>query len=281
MDYATQYTSSFAGEALALQERVEKRLASSSFLAKPLRRLGYNSAEGWAWEQYRGTVLAMAENCRDSGRHHDGKVRLLEIGGGRGPLLTPDEAAAAGIELTVNDIDAHELSLAPASFDKARFDIAGEVDSTWDGRFDLIVSRMVFEHVSNAPRGWANKLRLLAPGGVALAFHPTLYAPPFVINGLLPETLTARVLRLFFPNRHSEGYPKFPTRYEMCFSSPARIAPILKGLGFSEVLIAPFWRHGYFRKIPLLRELDVGLQHWAERRDWRALSTYAYTLARR
>ena len=53
----------------------------------------------------------------------NGLVRMLEIGGGRGPLLTPDEASAAGVELTVNDIDAHELSLAPAAFNKAQFNI--------------------------------------------------------------------------------------------------------------------------------------------------------------
>ena len=56
---------------------------------------------------------------------------------------------------------------------------------------------------------------------------------------------------------------------------------ILTECGFSQILIAPFWRHGYFRHIPLLREADAALQHLAEKNDWRALTTYAYTLARR
>ena len=206
---------------------------------------------------------------------------MLEIGGGRGPLFTPDEAKAGGLALTVNDVDAGELALAPAAFEKARFDIAGDIDPAWTGRFDLVISRMVFEHVRDAPRAWANAAALLAPGGVALAFHPTLYAPPFVINRLLPEGLTARVLRALFPNRHDGDYPKFPARYEMCRADPAAIAPILHRCGFAQVLIAPFWRHGYFRHFPLLREADAALQHLAERRDWRSLATYAYTLARR
>jgi SAM-dependent methyltransferase len=281
MDYATQFTQPFVGEAFEREQRVEQRLNSAPFLAEPLRRLGYNCTEGWAWDNYRPTVLALAQTCLNSGCHHQGRVRLLEVGGGRGPLLTPAEAEAAGIELTGNDIDARELSLAPAQFNKAQFDVAGDIDPSWEGRFDLIISRMVFEHVRNAPLAWANMRRLLAPGGVALAFHPTLYAPPFVINRLLPERLTARILRFFFPDRHDDGYPKFPARYEMCFSDPAKVAPILSGCGFSQVLIAPFWRHGYFRHIPLLREADAALQHLAERNDWRALTTYAYTLARR
>jgi SAM-dependent methyltransferase len=281
MDYATQLSRPFVGDAAERERRVEQRLSRAPFLAEPLRRLGYNCSEGWAWDNYRPTVLALAQACRQSGRCDQGLVRVLEVGGGRGPLLTPAEATAAGVALTVNDIDAHELSLAPAAFDKAQFNIAGDVDPSWHGRFDLIISRMVFEHVRDAPRAWANVRALLAPGGVALAFHPTLYAPPFMINWMLPEGLTARVLRFFFPYRNNGDYPKFPARYEMCVTEPSKVEPILTQCGFSQVLIAPFWRHGYFRHIPLLREADAALQHLAEKNDWRALTTYAYTLARR
>jgi SAM-dependent methyltransferase len=282
MNYASLYTSSFSGEEHEFRLRIERRLSASPFLAKPLRSLGYNSSEEWAWDEYTSTVLALVEQCRESGRQESGAVRLLEIGGGRSPLLTPAEAAEAGIELTVNDIDARELAQAPESFEKAQFDISGDIHSTWEGSFDLVISRMVFGHLRDARRGWANVLRLLAPGGVALAFHPTLYAPPFLINRLMPEEFAARIRRRFFPDRHDgDGAKKFPARYEMGFSDPAKIEPILKRLGYSEVLVAPFWRHGHFRHIPLLREADDALQDFAEKRDWRKLSTYAYTLARR
>ena len=281
MALATSFERPRASAASARQSRIARRLAAAPFLAEPLRRLGYDSGELWAWDNYRASVLGFAQACRQAGRTHNGFVRVLEIGGGRGPLLTPKEAAAAGIALTVNDIDAHELSLAPDAFDKAQFNIAGDIDHAWEGRFDLIVSRMVFEHVENAPRAWANVRALLAPGGVAMAFHPTLYAPPFVINWLMPEALTARVLRFFFPGRHNGDYPKFPARYEMCVADPGKIEPILTRCGFSETLIAPFWGHRYFRHIPGLREADAALCNWAESRDWRALCSYAYTIVRR
>jgi len=263
------------------RERIERRLAPSPFLAEPLRRLGYDSRELWAWDNYRASVLAFVDACRRSGRHEGGKVRLLEVGGGRGPLLTPSEAEEAGVALTVNDIDAGELALAPASFQTAQFNIAGDFDPKLAGRFDLVISRMVFEHVRDAPRAWSNVCALLAPGGVALAFHPTLYAPPFVINWLAPEALTARVLRFFFPDRHQGEYPKFPARYEMCFGDPTRVEPILRRSGFSSVLVAPFWGDRYFRHIPGLRELETAIADLAERRDWRLMTSYAYTIARR
>jgi SAM-dependent methyltransferase len=261
--------------------RVEARLAQSAFLAEPLRRLGYDSREAWAWDNYRPTILAFVEALRGAGRRKGGRIRLLEVGGGRGPQLTPAQAEELGVALTVNDIDARELSLAPTGFATACFDIAGDVDPGLLGKFDLIFSRMVFEHVKDAPRAWRNIRALLTPGGVALAYHPTLYSPPFLVNWLVSESVSSRLLRLFFPWRHDGDYPKFPARYEMCFAAPSRVGPALRDAGFSEVLIAPFFGHGYLRAVPVVREVEGALHVLAERRDWRALASYAYTLARR
>jgi SAM-dependent methyltransferase len=262
--------------------RVDARLSQSAFLAAPLRRLGYDSADSWAWANYKPTVLAFVETLRQTGRcGGDGKVRVLEIGGGRGPQFTPNEAEKLGVALTVNDIDARELSLAPPGFATACFNIAADVDPALFGTFDLIFSRMVFEHVKDAPRAWANVASLLAPGGVALAYHPTLYSPPFVLNWLAPEAFTARLLKLFFPWRHNGDYPKFPARYEMCVAEPSAVTPKLRDLGFSDVLIAPFFGHDYLRPIPIARDVEGALHVWAERRDWRWLSSYAFTLVRK
>jgi SAM-dependent methyltransferase len=263
-------------------QRIEARLAQSAFLAAPMRRLGYDSGEGWPWRNYKPTAIAFVEALRQAGRHDgQGRVRLLEIGGGRGPQFSPEEAERLGVKLTVNDIDARELSMAPPGFATACFNIAADVDPALFGQFDFVFSRMVFEHVKNAPRAWRNVASLLAPGGVALAFHPTLYSPPFIVNWLTPETFSARLLKLFFPTRHDGDYPKFPARYEMCVAEPRAVAPKLKDYGFSETLIAPFFGHGYLRAVPLAREIEGALHVWAERRDVRWFASYAYTLARK
>lgn len=261
--------------------RIARRLSPSPFLASPLRALGYDSRELWAWDFYKPSVLALAEHCRAAGRHKGALVRMMEIGGGRGPLLAPHEAHAAGVACTVNDISERELSLGPPDFAKAVFDVAGDIDPSLHGRFDLVISRMVMEHVRDAPRAWANIAALLAPGGVALAFHPTLYAPPFVINHLAPERMTAPLLRLFFSDRHEGDFPKFPARYELCRADPGIVQPALRAAGFSEVLSAPFWGDRYFRGIPGLRAASDALSALAEARDWRLLASYAYTLGRK
>ncbi len=281
MSYAAELSNPAAPPDAGRQSRIARRLGVSPFLASPLRRLGYDSRELWAWDCYKSTVLAFVEACRDAGRHDDGRVRVLEIGGGRAPLLTPDETRAAGVALMVNDISPRELALGPAEFAKAEFDVAGAVDPGLHGRHDLVISQMVMEHVRDAGAAWANMALLLAPGGVALAFHPTLYAPPFVINRLLPEALTGPALRFFFPTRHDGDEPKFPARYELCTGDPDVVQSTLRRARFREALSAPFWGDRYFERIPLIREANDALSALAEARDWRFLTSYAYTMGRR
>jgi SAM-dependent methyltransferase len=261
------------------QARADRRLAASPLLAAPLRRLGYNSQSLWAKDNCSAILLGFVELCHAEGRSDGSRVRVLEIGGGRWPSFTPVETESARIAYTVNDINAGELAAAPAEFQKARFDIAGDVDPSFCGRFDFVFSRMVLEHVPDARRAWSNMFDLLAPGGVAFAFHPTLYTPAFVINWLAPEALTGPVLRFFFPGRRNIGTRKFPARYDLCFAVQTTVEPILRRLGFRQVLVAPFWGDPYFEQLPGAREANDALSAYAELRDWRWLSSYAYTTA--
>jgi SAM-dependent methyltransferase len=230
----------------------------------------------WAWDNYRGVILGLAR--------HFGLGRLCEIGGGRDPLFLPEEAARLGLAVTVNDIDAYELSLCPEGLSKARFDIAGDLSEP-DARpesYDLMFSRMVFEHVDGVERAWANIHTLLRPGGVALAFFPTLWNPVFALNHLLPERASRAILHALFPGRRDGGEdPKFPALYDWCRSRDGLLKPMLARAGFADAHIQPFWGHGYFERIPLARELDWAFNRFAALTDWRLMSSYAYVLARK
>jgi SAM-dependent methyltransferase len=219
-----------------------------------------------AYRQYKSIVTALAANRR-----------LLEIGAGRRPLLTPEEIKARNIRYTANDIMESELDLIPFPVETAVFDSCGEIPSACAGRFDVICSKMVQEHVSNGKKFYSNILRLLSDGGVGLNFHPTLYCPPFLINRAFPEHVTRAVLRFFKPERNSGEVPKFPATYELCYSSDAT-ADVIGKIGFSAVHIFPFYHHEYFMGIPGLCSLDEALSAWARRADVRALSSYAYTV---
>lgn len=262
--------------------RSEQRLSAAPFIADALLGLGYDSSTIWARSNYKASVLGLVEVCRQAGRQEGGRVRALEIGGGRSPLLTASEASAAGVAYTVNDILQRELDLGPPEFAKALFDIGGELDPSREGQYDLIFSKWVMEHVRDAPRAWENMARLLAPGGIALAYHPTLFAPGFVLNWLLPEWISANLLRLFFSYRNDNENPKFPAFYNLCRADQSLVEPALKRAGFRDVACVPFWGDiGYFRKVPGAREAAASFANFAESRDLRLVADFAYTIARK
>jgi SAM-dependent methyltransferase len=227
----------------------------------------------WVWDNYEELVKGLAAGLR--------LQDVCEIGGGRDPSFTRAEADAAGIRLIVNDIDAGELALTPAGLDTAHFDVTGDLGGR-SNLYDMMISRMVFEHIENVPAAWANIQQLLRPGGVGLAFFPTLYAWPFVINHVIPESLSSRILQVMFPNRRADGNdPKFPARYEWCFGSEQRLRRMLEPMGFSEIVVVPFWGHGYLKSVPVAREIDAAFNKLAAKMDWRLVTTYALVLVRK
>jgi len=221
---------------------------------------------------YRSLILELA-------RQHE-RPRLLEVGGGRSPLLLEAEVEELQCEYTINDIDAEELALAPSWVERLHGDIADPAlfDRTKDTKlYDLVFSQMVFEHVKAPEQGYRNIARMLAPGGILINLVPTLYAPPFVLNRLLPERLSARILKLAFPNRNPQKTPKFPAYYRWC-TTTKRTKKKLALAGFRETEITPFYGHGYYSRIPILRVLSPWFGRLAERHDWRVLSSYAYIM---
>lgn len=253
--------------------------ASAARTAASLRELfddmGYVPDTPWAWDGYKNSIVALSRKL--------GLTRHLEIGGGRDPLFTPEEVAAHGFDMTINDISPVELERTSKQFRTACFDVSGDIGQSGiaPGTIDIAYSRMVFEHVKDVPRAWANLHTLLAPGGVAIAFHPTLYSPPFVANLMIPEALSSRIVSLLYKNRTAEDDPKFPAHYNWCYGEPKIMEPMLCGIGFSDVAVLPFYGHDYFRKLPVLRQIDDWMSRTARARDFARLAAYAYTVVRK
>jgi SAM-dependent methyltransferase len=237
--------------------------------------LGIENSDVWAWSNYKRVVRDLAT--------HFAAHRLIEIGGGRDPLFERDEINALGAEMTVNDISAVELAALPPGYRTARFDVAGDISGVAYLRnsFDLAFSRMVFEHVADGQRAWANLYELLAPGGVGLAFVPTLYAVPFLLNRLLPDKLAASIVKLIYHHRTDKEDPVFPARYSWCFAGESRLRPMLTAIGYRDVIVEPFYGHGYYRFFPVVRDLHARFTDIARRADWRMLASFAYIAARK
>jgi hypothetical protein len=100
------------------------------------------------------------------------------------------------------------------------------------------------------------------------------------VNWIFPEAITQRLLRIISPARHIEGKPKFPAWYDGCLISDS-VRESLLGLGFQDVWQVPFFYHGYFKKLPGLYQVDRLLSQLAEKKDWRWLASFAYTIVRK
>jgi SAM-dependent methyltransferase len=237
--------------------------------------VGYTPYEDWAWEGYRLSILAFAKEY--------GLTRLMEIGGGRRPLFTPEECAEFGFETTINDISPVELENMKVTFPTACFDVSGDISSPEleKGGYDLIYSRMVFEHVKDVEQAWKNIYQLLSPGGVAIAFYPTLYALPFLVNKFIPESVSSKIVDALYGFRKGTGQLKFPAYYDHCYGDAKRVEPMLQDIGFSDTAIMPFYGHDYFKNLPVLREIDNAIHAVARRKNLASLSSYAYAVVRK
>lgn len=204
-----------------------------------------------------------------------GPSHILEVGGGRSPSFSVDEIRDYSVKYTVNDVSQAELDRAPEGYsDTLCADVSKELPEI---QCDLIFSRMVFEHVEDNFSNLRNQLAILSPGGVAIHLHPVLYSLPFVLNRIIPERLTSSILSRADPIRNDDEIPKFPAHYDWCKATEKHRNRIL-GIGFSEVLLVPFWGHSYYRKIPLLDKLNGAFTSEIARRDIRAMASFCYTI---
>ncbi len=192
-----------------------------------------------------------------------GFKQVIEVGGGANPSLRPDFIAQHGIEYTLLDISQTELDKAPSGYVKLRADIC-EKDFSARGRYDFAFSRMLAEHVPNGERFHENVRSLLKDGGMAFHFFPTLFAPPFVLNYLLPERLAESLLHMLQPGRAREGkFGKFPARYSWCRGPLKSQIRRLEGVGYEVERYSGFFGHEpYYRKLPVAHRLHVTLCEW-------------------
>jgi SAM-dependent methyltransferase len=234
-----------------------------------------SDADGdWAIANYKRTVVEFQKKFDAQ--------RLVEIGGGRDPLFDIQEINQLGVNMTINDILPGELAVLPSGYRTARFDVAGDVTqlAEFRGKFDLAFSRMVFEHVSDGKRAWENLFELLAPGGVALTYIPTLYAFPFVVNWLLPDKIAATIVKAIYKNRTDDEDPVFPARYSWCFTG-SRLTRMLSAIGYSDVFVQPFYGHGYYKPLPIVHKAQTRFSALARRHDWRSFTSFAYIAVRK
>jgi SAM-dependent methyltransferase len=179
---------------------------------------------------------------------------------------------SGNLEYTLLDISESELAYASNTYRKVVMDIAGEAVPPAE-RYDLIFSRFVAEHVKSAQRLHSNVFSMLKPGGIAIHFFPTLFAFPFLINRLLPEWLTVRLL-----SKERQARGKFAAYYKWCTGPSKSAVRRYEELGYQVLEYAGFFGHGYYDSIPMLRGLHARIRRALLRRPMASFTSFAWVV---
>ncbi|EKD92620.1 MAG: methyltransferase type 12 [uncultured bacterium] len=140
-----------------------------------------------------------------------GKV-VFDVGSGRSPILDRDLKHCSRISVIGLDISEHELNLAPpGSYDSK---IVADIGS-WSGQdlADLVICRMLFEHLPDVASALRNFHSLVKPGGRIAVLLPCRNSFQARISSFLPSSARRKILHSLFSPSINAGYPVY---YQSC-----------------------------------------------------------------
>jgi SAM-dependent methyltransferase len=196
-------------------------------------------------------------------------MQILDVGSGRLPCRTP-ELRPSDCHYVGLDISSTELATAEAgSYDECVVaDIAGPCSPELVGRFDLVVSFQVLEHVRPLERALDNMHAYLRPGGRLVAQMSGTFTPFSLLGKIMPHRPKVWLLSHLLDREPAEI---FPAHYNHCYASAVRRLT----REWSEVDIVALHRGAsYLHFSKLLRALYLVYERSLTRRTLDNLAAY-------
>jgi SAM-dependent methyltransferase len=193
--------------------------------------------------------IILGQNCK----------RIADIGGGAYPLLDDDFIAKSGIQYFLVDKSPSELGKANPLYNKIEADAGSDTfrRQIGDRQFDLIFSYMLLEHIANPLQAHRNFHAALKPGGRCVHFYTSPNNLPLAVNRLLPESISAGLLKIAQPNRNAErSRPKFKAYYRMCGAPRAALTAQLEEIGYTVIRHTGYIGHTYYERFGLAAALE-------------------------
>ncbi|MGE0543493.1 MAG: class I SAM-dependent methyltransferase [Dehalococcoidia bacterium] len=195
-------------------------------------------------------------------------VRILDVGSGRTPTIPPDQRPEgcwyAGLDLSIA-----ELQRAPeGSYNEMHVaDVAHRVPEL-EGRFDLIVSWQVLEHVKPLDAALENLQSYLRSGGRLVAQFSGRYSAFGLINMVVPQELGVRLMQQLLGR---DPDTVFPAYYNRCWHQA--LQPLSSA--WSSWRILPRYRGGrYFQFSSMLQRIYISYEEWVIRGHRHNLATH-------
>jgi SAM-dependent methyltransferase len=204
-------------------------------------------------------------------------ITVLDIGGGRHPVLAPAERPD-GVRYVGLDLDARELEAAG----EGAYDVSIAGDATaripeLAGAIDLAVSWQVFEHVPSLEAVLRNIRDYLKPGGALVSLFSGRWAAFALVNRLIPENVGVPIARRVGRGKGTNK-PVFQAYYDSC--SYTAVTELLGG--WTEARVIPLY-HGatYFGFAPVLMRVYLAYENAIRRLRWRNGATHYLLIAER
>ena len=177
------------------------------------------------------------------------------------------------LDYTTSDVDEKELIKADNIYRKLVLDLSLN-NIVLNEKYDLVFSRMVGEHISDGEVFHKNIYKLLNPGGLSVHCFSTLYAFPFLLNRLMPESLSDILLRQFAP-RDEEKHGKFKAYYSWSRGPSKKMIERFRKIGFEIIEYNGYFGHNYYGKISPLHKLEQLKANWLVKHPISFLTSYA------
>lgn len=205
--------------------QVLRTFAASTRFAAAVERRGWVESDQPLWRSFEDSVRAALQVLPDG-------ATFVDLGGGRSCAYDSAIPRDRGVQLVAVDISAEELAL------NATADVTHEADVAQglpfaDGEVDLLVSRVVLEHVNGVPAAIGNIHRVLKPGGRTIHFFPGRYASFAIVARRLPFKPLLKLLHFAIPA--SVGVVEFDVHYDQ--TDPVAMERLFRAAGFREVEI--------------------------------------------
>lgn len=177
---------------------------------------------------------------------------ILEIGAGPNPCIDQNLIEQYNIDYHLNDYASSELKKGDNKFLKIPGDF---LDTDLPQKYDFIISRMVLEHVSSPKELHRKIYDHLKSGGIAIHFFATLYSIPAILNLILPEYISDKLVE-WGQNRDPEFHGKFPAKYAWCRGPIKGYHKKFEQLGFTVLEQKGYVGHGYLSTKKYLYKIE-------------------------
>ncbi|MGH2588016.1 MAG: class I SAM-dependent methyltransferase [Dehalococcoidia bacterium] len=202
-------------------------------------------------------------------------VTILDVGSGRRPSI-PTAKRPAGCRYVGLDLFLSELEKAPAgSYDEMYVADVAQRLAELEGRFDLVVSWQVLEHVKPLDVAIDNLRAYLRPGGRLVAQMSGAYSLFGIVNRLVPQRLGVWAMQRLL-GRNPETV--FPAYYDRCTYTGLMYA--LRHWRQFDIL--PRYNAGYYLRFwgPVYSTY-LRYENWTyDRKHWNLATHYLVTAAK-